>query len=537
MSGADVAGCCLSDDDVLAYTMGASSVDSVRIREHALGCEKCRILLAEMFRSGSFEHPRSLHHLTPGEKIAGRYEIVRFLARGGMGEVYEARDHLLDTTVALKALSLAAAADDRALARIKQEILLARQLSHPNICRVFDYGVMTPTNGVGTVPFLTMEFLLGETLGHRLRRQGSLPKRLATDMALQMLAGLEAIHQAGIVHRDFKSDNVFLVTTAGGDLRVVVMDFGLARPINGAGRPALTAGYVVGTLDYMAPEQLEGAPPSPSFDIYAFGVVLFETLTGRKPFEGGPTPIATAIARLSTEPPKVSRFAAGLGPAWDEFLSLCLKASPLERFSSVAEARASLGAVDMRDVASPAALQPVPAMAARVTAAWPPRSTGSTGDVVSRRRLRRIVGFGLGAALLALVATVSSMVGPDPGEPDRRDSAPTRAVPVPAPAAAPPPPVTPSDPPTGPARELEPPLAAPDFPVASATSPGQSRTRRTHAVPRPTPSVSKGKDGDGGRAVAAPPIPPGIPSATPAPTAPATSPHHPDEIINPFRRR
>ncbi|HEX8952646.1 MAG TPA: serine/threonine-protein kinase, partial [Polyangia bacterium] len=208
--------------------------------------------------------------------MAGRYRVVKLLARGGMGEVYHAEDEELREPVALKIIRPEIAKDRRTIKRFQREVRLARKVTHPNVCRCFDVGYHT-ADGKTPISFITMELLLGETLSARLKR-GRLATAEAAPLVRQMAAALSAAHRAGIVHRDFKPDNVLLVPGADGEpLRAVVTDFGVARAVAGQvrrGSSLTAAGMKVGTPAYMAPEQVEGAPLTPAADVYALGVVL-----------------------------------------------------------------------------------------------------------------------------------------------------------------------------------------------------------------------------------------------------------------------
>lgn len=186
-------------------------------------------LLSEYARAGEFAPVVELpsHSLRPGESVNERYEIVRLVGRGGMGEVYEARDPMLNELVALKTLQPEFARDAAMLARFHKEILAARRVTHPNVCRVFEVGVHRGLH------YFTMELLPGETLAARIRREGGLHGVEAIPLIRQMAEGLHAAHQAGVIHRDFKSGNVMLT----GE-RAVIMDFGLARAERGAGSAA-----------------------------------------------------------------------------------------------------------------------------------------------------------------------------------------------------------------------------------------------------------------------------------------------------------
>jgi tetratricopeptide (TPR) repeat protein/TolB-like protein len=270
--------------------------------------------------------------LPAGMVLSGRHRIVTFLARGGMGEVYEAVDQELGEPVALKTIRPAIAQDERILDRFFREIRLARRVTHPNVLRVFDFGRHV---GEGrSVVFLTMELLRGETLAERLRR-GRLTPAEALPLVEQMVAGLAAAHAAGVIHRDLKPANVFLVPGEAG-VRVVVTDFGLARdaPGQGSGDDGSATGRIVGTAAYMAPEQVTGGPLSPATDIYALGLVLYEMVTGTRPFEGS-NPLSVASRRLTEPPPPPRLRAPELGVAWGAAILRCLAVDPARRFARV----------------------------------------------------------------------------------------------------------------------------------------------------------------------------------------------------------
>ena len=201
-----------------------------------------------------------------------------------MGELYEADDLELRERVALKAMRHETAADEDANRRFRREVHLARQVTHPNICRIFDLFQHQPPGDEPSVVFVTMELLAGETLSERLRRDGRLSPEVALPLVTQMCAALAAAHQAGIVHRDFKSSNVMLLASKspGTPPRVVVTDFGIAYRAGDATAFATgPAGMeVFGTPDFMAPEQIQGGEITAATDIYALGIVMHEMVTG-----------------------------------------------------------------------------------------------------------------------------------------------------------------------------------------------------------------------------------------------------------------
>lgn len=272
-----------------------------------------------------------------GELLVGRFRVVRFLGRGGMGDVYEAEDLELGEHVALKTVRPEIARVPGVLERFAREIHLSRKVTHPNVCRIFD------VSHHGEVTFLTMELLPGETLEHRLRRTGAMKEAEALPIARQMAEGLSAAHRVGVIHRDFKPANVMLVEEDGG-VRAVVMDFGLAHGAAATVGGGLTMrGDVLGTPSYMAPEQVAGEPVTPATDLYAFGITLYEMVTGTLPFIGE-TALSTAVKRLREEPPPPQIKAPDLDAAWNSAILRCLAREPRERFASVRDAVAVLAA-------------------------------------------------------------------------------------------------------------------------------------------------------------------------------------------------
>ena len=293
----------------------------------------------------------------PGDVLCNRFRVVRFIARGGMGEVYEAEDLTLGERVALKMIR-PIARDDRATQRFLREVQLARKVTHPNICRIFDlFEHVQPDAGP---PASARGAGHHGAAARRDARAAAAAERAVLDRRRagrrrQMAAALAAAHAAGIVHRDFKSNNVMLLDARGSQpLRVVVTDFGLALRVDehGAVDSAITAtGDVVGTPDYMAPEQVEGKPLTPATDVYALGIVLYEMVTGSRPFVAE-SPFAAALQRVSGPPPAPPREVNPTMPvAWDRAIMRCLARRPEDRFQdamAVVEALADTGATVAR---------------------------------------------------------------------------------------------------------------------------------------------------------------------------------------------
>jgi serine/threonine protein kinase len=330
---------CVDEDGVLSFARGELPDEAlVALHAHLDRCASCNAAAAEALSSpaATRQMPPALTSSTfaAGTLLLDRYRVVRYLARGGMGEVYEVEDVERGAGLAIKAISLELSDQPAALARLRAEVRLAGRIVHPNVCRVFDL------HGFAGGAFVTMELLAGQTLGARLREQGRLDPHEILPLVQQLAAGLTAAHDANVIHRDFKSDNVMLC--AGPEVsrpRAVILDFGLARStIAEPGLSSITsASAVIGTIGYIAPEQVEGQRgASPALDVYALGVVIFEMCTGRLPFRGD-TPLATALERLSRPAPAPSSLAAGLPAVFDRVVARCLQRDPARRFATVRE--------------------------------------------------------------------------------------------------------------------------------------------------------------------------------------------------------
>jgi serine/threonine protein kinase len=272
----------------------------------------------------------------------GPYEIVALIGAGGMGEVYRARDTRLGRDVALKLLAGDLAADLDRLRRFEQETRAVASLSHPNILAVYDVGAQAGA------PFMVSELLEGQSLSEWVT-SGGLAVRKAVDMTVQIARGLAAAHEKGIVHRDLKPANVF-VTKDGG---VKILDFGIAkltRPDTDAQAttvavaPATDAGAVLGTIGYMAPEQVRGLPCDHRADIFALGCVLYELLAGQRAFRGA-IPADTASAILKEDPLPLRDLRRAVSPELQQIVDRCLEKRPEDRFSSAHDLGLALEAV------------------------------------------------------------------------------------------------------------------------------------------------------------------------------------------------
>jgi serine/threonine protein kinase/Tol biopolymer transport system component len=295
--------------------------------------------------------------LTSGTRL-GPYEIESPLGAGGMGEVYRARDTRLERTVAIKVLNAQLVASTELRARFEREARIISQLQHPHICVLHDVG------NEGPIDYLVMEFLQGESLADRLRK-GPLPPEQVLSIAIEIADALEKAHRAGVVHRDLKPGNVML-TKSGAKL----LDFGLAKPLGatvasgtGSGSasvlaaaltqtmpaqspatPLSTAGAVIGTVQYMSPEQIQGIEADARSDIFSFGVMLFEMVTGKRTFEGK-TQASIVGQILAVDPPSVSTLRPETPPGLDRVIRLCLDKDPDERIQTAHDLKLQLQAI------------------------------------------------------------------------------------------------------------------------------------------------------------------------------------------------
>jgi hypothetical protein len=327
--------------------------------------------------------------IEPGFLIASRYEVRGMLGAGGMGVVYRAHDRLLDETVAIKVLRPDAAHAPDLAARFISEIKLARTVSHRNVARIHEYGED------GGIRYISMAFVDGVDLKRVLREQAPLPPGRAFDLGIQVAEGLHAIHEEGIVHRDLKTSNIMV----DGHGVARLMDFGLAKAwASGVSQDMTASGQIVGTPEYMSPEQILGRELSRSSDIYSLAVVVYELFTGHTPFRGD-TPIATLMSHLNDPPPLQGPPAERLPRALIPLIGRGLGKRPEERFGSALEfARALEQARDERPPAQ-ARGDPVPTVTITLTPTAVPSTSVGRLPASGGRRLA----FGLGAALAVAV--------------------------------------------------------------------------------------------------------------------------------------
>lgn len=340
--------------------------------------------------------------------LGGRYRLDALLAEGGMGEVWRARDELLERDVAVKLLRSSLASDPVVAERFRREARAAASLSHPNMANVFDFVEEDGRPGI------VMELVGGDTLAEVIARDAPMPAERAVRLLDQVLDALGAAHAAGVVHRDVKPGNVIL--DANGKARVT--DFGIARAV---GDSTLTeTGTVLGSVHYVAPEQLEGSPVVAATDLYAAGVMLYEMLTGTRPFDGE-SAIATAMSRLTNEPVPPTTHQRHLAPAIEAVIMRALRRDPAARFASAAEMRAALDAAVgggpdptlVMPVADDAATRRIPRQAP-----VPRRRRGERpppgGGIAAPGRLRKLAPLWIALFIALLLLTLIGFVATRP---------------------------------------------------------------------------------------------------------------------------
>ena len=333
-------------------------------------------------RADEHDTPRFL----PGTLLHGRYRIVGLLGRGGMGEVYRADDIKLGQPVALKFLPESLARDADALQRFYAEVRLGRQVSHPNVCRLYD---LIEIDGHHC---LAMEYVDGEDLASLLKRIGRLPVDKAVEFARDLTAGLAAAHDKGVIHRDLKPANIMI----DGQGRARITDFGIAA----LAEEAEHAGFA-GTLVYMAPEQLDGAPASVRTDLYALGLVLYEAFTGSRLFNA-PSPGELKALHARTEPPSLSSNVRDVPPAVEHIVQSCLARNPDARPASARAVLAALPGGDPLQAALAAGETPTPAMVA---------AAGKAGDLKAPVAWGLLLASFAGLILIAALAARTTVIG------------------------------------------------------------------------------------------------------------------------------
>jgi serine/threonine protein kinase len=329
----------------LEFTAGTLERARVRrIDEHLGLCATCsRIVLSALEEladhSPSPPEPDLIPLLfSPPALVANRFEVRRLLGRGGMGEVYEAYDRRHQCTVALKTVLASRCDSGRAMLRLARESKLSRRIEHPHVCRGRGTVVHEDAADGGRLRVIVMDFVDGETLGRRVRDSGPIPVAEVRCIARQILLALEAIHRARVLHLDVKSDNVML-RAGSPSPHAVLIDLGLARPMGSTSDTASAARALAGTLSYMAPEQRQSQPVGPQADLFSFGVVVFEMLTGRHPFPEptGALPGTRPVGDRDL-PLHPARLVTGLCHEIDDYVATCTRADPRLRYPDAGSA-------------------------------------------------------------------------------------------------------------------------------------------------------------------------------------------------------
>ncbi len=338
-STVELGSACLSDDAILQYRQGELTLAQLDgVDRHLDHCARCRELVELVIAEDAPDSSRPVMMFQRGFVVAQRYEIEQFVGKGGMGEVYAATDQMTGRRVALKTVLCTATDDLRAVRKLLDEVVNAQRVAHPHVFKIYDLHEHRDELR-GRIPFFTMELIDGQSLRARLKREGVLPLAEARILARQLLAGLSAAHAKGVLHLDFKVDNVMLRNPGG---EAVIMDFGLSRASDMQSRQRTSERLQgAGTLPYMSLEQLECRPDlGPASDVYSFGVVLYEVLAGRLPF-AAPSFRAILHAQLRERPPPLSQFAP-VSPELEAFVLKCLARAPEERFADAAQALTAL---------------------------------------------------------------------------------------------------------------------------------------------------------------------------------------------------
>ena len=357
-----------------------------------------------------------------GTVLGGRYRLDSLIAAGGMGEVWRAYDETLGRPVAVKLMHSQLSHDPGFLARFRAEARHTAALSHPGIATVYDYGEATSPDQA-TRAYLVMQLVEGHSLHELLEQSGRLPAERTLDIVAQVAAALHVAHTAGVVHRDVKPANL-LVRPDGS---VVVTDFGIARSVHATGNLTVT-GQVMGTAAYLAPEQAEGKPASSATDVYSLGIVAYQCLAGRRPFEAD-SPVATALAHLREAPPPLP---PDVPPPVRTVVERAMAKNPADRFASAAALAdaARAGHASAVPPAPPTLTMPMP-MPPSAPPPLPRKPPAVVGGVAAGVVLALLLGLGIAAVVFSGKSTSGLATA------DRIASAPTSSASPPAASATP----------------------------------------------------------------------------------------------------
>ena len=350
--------------------------------ETSLFCSDCGTKLDSAREFSLFQTETlqtSLKELSTGSTFAGRYQIIEELGKGGMGKVYKVFDQEVQAKMALKLIKPEVSADKNTIDRFRNELKIARDISHKNICRMYDLG-----REAGNY-FITMEYVSGEDLKSFIRRSRQLVVGTAIFIAKQVCEGLAEAHRVGVVHRDLKPGNIMI----DKDGNAKIMDFGIARSISVKGITG--AGVMIGTPEYMSPEQVEGKEVDARSDIYSLGIILYEMLTGQVPFEGD-TPFTIGVKQKSEIPKDPKSVNAQIPQDLSRLILKCLEKDKEKRYQSADELRADLEKIEK---GIPTAERPIPK-----------RKTVTSKEITVKFRLRTLFPPGLAVVAVAVIALV-----------------------------------------------------------------------------------------------------------------------------------
>jgi serine/threonine protein kinase len=293
--------------------------------------------------SGNSQMPTTFMNVATA--LEGRYQVLKELGRGGMGIVFQAHDKQLKEQVAIKVLSPLLGSDDDALERLKREVSAARRITHPNVIRIHDISEIQGLH------YVSMEYFHGTNLKEYIKTSGLLSPMQAFNIASQICDGLEAAHKQGVIHRDLKSQNIIVNSSQ----QIKIIDFGLARTAHLEGMTA--TGLIMGTPEYMAPEQVSGKRVDERADIYSLGIILYELFTGKVPFTGD-TAIAIGFRQLKEDPPRPCEINRQLSPSVENVILKALQKDPVMRYMSVGELKSDLQRAILQPPGTDAAVEP-----------------------------------------------------------------------------------------------------------------------------------------------------------------------------------